>query len=302
MKKLRLLILLALVLVVSGCSKVSTSSDEKTISTNETTNKTVEYVNLSDSEKNEMTFQFTRNSSASNVDLKVINRTNKNVGLVFSDIMLVHGQNDKTSASKRGKISIKSNSTKNIKGLFTNLSATNFQTVGLFEYRNNKNKLAYSETSKLVSRSSNLTNTTLKKSYKSKTKKKETEPDDKKEETDETEAISSSEPDTTSDTENDSSNNSEADSSTTQTNDSSSTSVNSSQDAINLIKSQNQSSDSNYSVVINHSSGSTDTVKDKNGDSVYWIRGNSGDSNSGNSGDDWTIYPNGYVVHSKPSM
>lgn len=297
MKKIRLLILLALVFVISGCSKVSTSNDEKSVSSDETTNKTVEYTSLSDSEKNEMTFEFTRNSSASNVDLKVINRTNKNVRLVFSDIMLIHGQNNKISASKRGKISIKSNSTKKIKGLFTNLTITNFRTVGLFVYRNNKNKLAYSEINKLTSRSSNLTKSTLKKSYKSKTKKKTS----KTKETDKTNEVTSSDTDTSSNTDTDSSTNSN----TTQTNDnnSSSTSVNSSQDAINLVKGQNdQSSDSKYSVVVNPSSGSDDTVKDKNGDSVYWIHSNSGDSNSDSSGDDWTIYPNGYVVHSKPSM
>lgn len=306
MKKTLLWVILGMILIVMGCSKVSVN-DNNNIKATEDSPKTIDYAKLSRSEKNEMTFQFSRSSlAADTIDLKIINRTNKNVSFNKSNLLLVHSNDDEISADKNGDTVVESNSTKKVKKVFSNLETTEFQTVGLFIYKNIKNKLAYSEINSLIDSSSNLTKSSLQKAYKATSKVTKT----KKSTTNETK-------DTTTDTQQTDQNNSTEDTDTESDQDTSQTtqndqtsastnSVNSSQEAIALVENQSgESSDNNYSVVINATSGDSDTVKDSNGESVYWIRSTKKDdsaTSSTQSSDDWTIYPDGYVVHGSPSM
>lgn len=186
-----IIVVLGLLLFIVGCNKVTnnrTTTKDKT----ETTVKKVEYSNLSESEKDEMTFSFSQEESEGNlisVDLKVVNRTSKNIQFSGDKFVLTHAKKSDI-ISVNDDFVVKSNSIKVIKHLFENVDEADFQTIGLYYYKNLQNKLAYSEVNKTVSKSTNLKDDSLQKDYQASKKKKkpvdnskEKEPSDNQETT-----------------------------------------------------------------------------------------------------------------------
>lgn len=303
---------MCLLLISAGCAnKADADKSTSDVKATETTEKTVDYTSLSQSERNELTFLFTRSSQDPvSVDLKIINRTNKNISFINSDFILMHTKSDKVRADKDGDSTIDSNSTKTVKNLFEDVELSEFQTVGLFVYKNAANELAYSETAKLSSRSSNLTNSSLENSYKQATKAvektKQTKQvtkstnsemeDSKKDNGDTTSTVSTNANDSTSTSTDDNKN---ADNKTESNDNSSSVGTVNADQAMNIIKSHDGNTDKKYSVVIDQNGGTAKTYTDGNGQTVYWIHST---DNDGSSGDDWTVYSNGLVMHSKPNL
>ncbi|GEO58131.1 hypothetical protein [Companilactobacillus bobalius] len=309
-KKALLIGVMCLLLISAGCAnKADADKSTSDVKATETTEKTVDYTSLSQSERNELTFLFTRSSQDPvSVDLKIINRTNKNISFINSDFILMHTKSDKVRADKDGDSTIDSNSTKTVKNLFEDVELSEFQTVGLFVYKNSDNELAYSETAKLSSRSSNLTNSSLENSYKqankaakaanrvTKSTSSETE-DSKKNSTDTDTNTTNTNANDSTNTNTDSSNS--TDNKTDSNDDSSSVGTVSSDQAMNMVKSHDGNSDKKYAVVVDQNGGTAKTYTDSNGQSVYWIHSS---DNDGSSGDDWTVYPNGTVMHAKPNL
>lgn len=299
---------MCLLLISAGCAnKADADKSTSDVKATETTEKTVDYTSLSQSERNELTFLFTRSSQDPvSVDLKIINRTNKNISFINSDFILMHTKSDKVRADKDGDSTIDSNSTKTVKNLFEDVELSEFQTVGLFVYKNSDNELAYSETAKLSSRSSNLTNSSLENSYKQATKAAKaanrvtkstsSETEDSKKNSTDTDTNTMNTNDSTN-TNTDSSNS--TDNKTDSNDDSSSVGTVSSDQAMNMVKSHDGNSDKKYAVVVDQNGGTAKTYTDSNGQSVYWIHSS---DNDGSSGDDWTVYPNGTVMHAKPNL
>ena len=303
---------MCLLLISAGCAnKADADKSTSDVKATETTEKTVDYTSLSQSERNELTFLFTRSSqNPVSVDLKIINRTNKNISFINSDFMLLHTKSDKVRADKDGDSTIDSNSTKTVKNLFEDVELNEFQTVGLFVYKNADNELAYSETAKLSSRSSNLTNSSLENSYKQATKaakeaKRATKStsseieDSKKNSTDTTASSTNTNTNDSASTNTDSNNTDNSDNKTDNKDNSSSVGTVNSDQAMNIIKSHDGDTDKKYSVVIDQNGGEAKTYTDGNGQTVYWIHST---DNDGSSGDDWTVYSNGLVMHSKPNL
>ncbi|GEO46796.1 hypothetical protein [Companilactobacillus kimchii] len=311
-KKALLIGVMCLLLISAGCAnKADADKSTSDVKATETTEKTVDYTSLSQSERNELTFLFTRSSQDPvSVDLKIINRTNKNISFINSDFILMHTKSDKVRADKDGDSTIDSNSTKTVKNLFEDVELSEFQTVGLFVYKSADNELAYSETAKLSSRSSNLTNSSLENSYKQATKvvekTKQTKQvtkstnseieDSKKDNGDTTSTVSTNANDSTSTSTDDNKN---ADNKTESNDNSSSVGTVNADQAMNIIKSHDGNTDKKYSVVIDQNGGTAKTYTDGNGQTVYWIHST---DNDGSSGDDWTVYSNGLVMHSKPNL
>lgn len=311
-KKALLIGVMCLLLISAGCAnKADADKSTSNVKATETTEKTVDYTSLSQSEKNELTFLFTRSSQDPvSVDLKIINRTNKNISFINSDFILLHTKSDKVRADKDGDSTISSNSTKTVKNLFEDVELSEFQTVGLFVYKNEDNELAYSETAKLSSRSSNLTNSSLENSYKQATKaakeakrvtkstSSETE-DSKKNSTDTSTNANTTDTNVNDSTNTNTDSSNSTDNKTNNNNDSSSVGTVSSDQAINMVKSHDGNTDKKYAVIVDQNGGTAKTYTDSNGQSVYWIHSSDSD---GSSGDDWTVYPNGTVMHAKPNL
>lgn len=174
MRKRGLIIaVLGLLFFVVGCNKV-TNNKATTKDATETTVKKVEYSKLSQSEKNEMTFAFSQVTSENNliaIDLKVVNRTSKDIQFSGDKFVLTHAKKSDV-ISVNDNFIVKSNSTKVIKHLFEDIDGTDFQTIGLYYYKNLQNRLAYSELNKTVSKSTNLKDDNLQREYQSTKKKK----------------------------------------------------------------------------------------------------------------------------------
>lgn len=299
---------MCLLLISAGCAnKANADQSSADAKATETTEKTVDYTSLSQSEKNELTFLFTRSSqNPVSVDLKIINRTNKKISFINYDFQLLHTKSDKVKADKNGNTTIDSNSTKTVKNLFEDVNLSEFQTVGLFIYKNVDNELAYSETSKLTSRSSNLTDSSLKNSYKQaikaakaakKVKKTATvDEDNSSSDTANTSATTDTNSNDSASTDTNNVDNSSNDNSTS---DSSTAGEVNADQAMDIIKNHDNNADKKYSVVIDQTGGSTQTYTDSDGQKVYWVHSSDID---GSSGDDWIVYQNGTVSHSKPNM
>ncbi|HIY92803.1 hypothetical protein [Companilactobacillus sp. HBUAS56275] len=306
-KKALLIGVMCLLLISAGCaSKANADQSSSDAKATETTEKTVDYTSLSQSEKNELTFLFTRSSQDPvSVDLKIVNRTNKKISFINYDFQLLHTKSDKVRADKNGNTTIDSNSTKTVKNLFEDVDLSEFQTVGLFIYKNDDNELAYSETSKLTSRSSNLTNSSLKSSYKQAIKSAKAAKKAKKTATvEENNSSSDTNTNSTADTNSNDSASTDTNSVDNNSNDNSTSDsstvgkVNADQ-AMNIIKNHDSNADKKYSVVIDQTGGSAQTYTDNDGQKVYWVHSSDKD---GSSGDDWTVYQNGTVSHSKPNL
>lgn len=166
------IVVLGLLVLGSGCNKVTT--DKNQTSTSDTAIKTIDYTQLSSSEKDEMNFEFIRHDQgdSSAVDMKVINRTSKNIHFDGSKFLLRQPKGSDVTSNEDHKIIVKSNSTKTVKNLFAGISDTDFDSLGLYCYKNQQNKLAYSEIGTATSKSTNLKDEDLQKAFKKSTTKK----------------------------------------------------------------------------------------------------------------------------------
>ncbi|CAJ1178724.1 hypothetical protein LCR01_14650 [Companilactobacillus crustorum] len=272
-----IVIALGLLLLGTGCNKVTRN---RTTGADVTRAKKItNYVDLSHSEKNEMTFEFTKSSSDAalvSVSLKVVNRTSKNIEFDGDSFILAHRNASDVMSTRDNKIVIKSNSTKNIKNLFEDVDATDFQKVGLYCYKNHNNKLAYSEMNVNVSRSSNLKNDDLQKSYLT-TNKKKTKPVQKKninKENDNQQAA--------------------------QRRPAPVGPINTGQQAIALIESQNVLAPKGTDYCTMGSGTANGPFETSNGQSVYWVRLYHNTGSAVVYLDDWVVYQDRTVLHQAP--
>lgn len=281
MKKRGLLaVILGLLLFVVGCSKVTnTPTGNKS---GQTTTKSVDYAQLSESQKNEMNFTFNRNdeSDMSSISLKVVNRTSEDVLFDGTRFILTHTEGSDVNSTKGGTIRVKSNSTKSIKNLFVGVDNDNFKTIGLFSYKNANNKLAYSEINTAVSKSTNLKDATLSKAYKGTPKKK----------------VSRQKNETT--TDNKSTKNQPQKSDRIPVGP-----ITNAKDAVALVKSQKGPAPENmaYTYMGDETSGPDGSVKTNNNQTVYWVRLYRTGLSVAVAVDDWTVYPDRTIVHMTPS-
>jgi len=300
-KKWSVIGILTLLLIATGCAQ--NSSKQKT-SSSETTKvelKTTDYSKLSDSEKNEMSFSFVRESkdNGSNVNLKIINRSSKNVVFDKAKFLLIHKDGDTLTSSADGNKIVKSNSTTSIKSLFTEVENSEFQSVGLFCYKNSKNELAYTEVGNTIYKSSDLTNVDLKKGFngEGKSKKKDnsyenTEGKDKNKDTD-----------------NKQTNDSPVNSNDAQKQDSEEkkeatpveTIINI-QQAIDLVarKDGQAPEGTGYVIMTDSTSDASGKVLTATGQRVYWVRLYKKGATTGDALGDWTVYPSGVIEQGAP--
>jgi len=277
MRKRGLIIaVLGLLLFVLGCSKVTTS---KTDTQSIKTVKSVDYTQLSQSQKNEMRFSFERRDETdmSIIDVTVVNRTSEDVQFDGTRFVLAHTKGSDVTSTKGEPITVKSNSTKKFKSLFSGVDDDDFKTVGLFYYKNTKNKLAYSEIDTTISKSTNLKDTDLQKLYRGKPKKKITAP--------------------TKTDENDNQVNNNR-----QTRPAVPTGpITNAQQAIALVESQYGPAPEGlqYTHMTDETVGPGDSIKN-NGQMVYWVRLFREGNGVSLAVDDWTVYPDRTVIHQAP--
>lgn len=265
-------IFLSLLLLIVGCGKVTTSqkSDQK----HKVIEKKIDYAKLSDSEQSEMTFIFTKNSDSSAVDLKVINRTSKNVTFNGNKFLLIYPKKSQIDSTDGRTIKIGSNSTKTFTNLFEGLNSADFSTIGLYCYKNNHNKLAYSEANSSSSKSTNLKDESLQKAYK-KAAVKEKVPDSKR---------------------------SNGRNDTERQNSVPNGQITSGQQAVALIQSLNGPAPqgTSYTFMTDGSSGTNGAVKTNDGQMVFWVRLFESGNGVAITVDDWTVFPNRTVIHQAP--
>jgi len=233
-----------------------------------------------------MNFTFTRDDEAdmSSVSLKVINRTSEDVLFDGTRFILAHTEGSDVTSTKGNTIRIKSNSTKTVKNLFSGVDNDDFKTVGLFYYKNLKNKLAYSEINATVSKSTNLKDETLQKSYKGTPKKKVTR--QKKTTTD-----------------NDRTDNNQTEKNRRPTEQIPTGPITNAKDAVALVKSQMGPAPQNmaYTYMGDGTSGPDGSVKTNDDQTVYWVRLYRTGLSIAVAVDDWTVYPDRTIVHLTPS-
>ena len=262
---------LSLLLFSTGCSKVTTSPKSNAGTTR--TESSIDYTQLSQSEKNEMTFKFVRHdvNGVSAVDLHIINRTGKNIIFQGNKFILLHPKGSDVNSTKTDVIKIKSNSTKTIKNLFEEVTDTAFQTIGLYCYKNKQNKLAYSEANSNEASSTNLKETTLQKAYQNagKMKKKTTT---KKTESTETKNKLPKAPDKP---------------------------ITSGSQAIAMVESQYGLAKNGTAYTI-MKSGNDEVFGKSAGQNIYWVRLYRNTGTAVEYLDDWTVYAGGIVVHKSP--
>lgn len=265
-------ILLGLLLLVVGCGKVTTS--QKSSQSTKTTEKTIDYAQLSDSEQSEMTFTFVRNNDSSAVDLKIVNRTSKNVTFNGDKFILIYPKKSQINSTKDSTIKIGSNSTKTFKNLFEGLNSADFSTIGLYCYKNKNNKLAYSEINSLSAKSTNLKESSLQKAYKTASTKKK--------------PVVNKKPKATNDTE--------------RQNSVPAGQITSGQQAVALVQSMNGPAPqgTSYTFMTDETSGTNGLVKTNDGQAVYWVRLFESGNGVAITVDDWTVFPNRTVIHQAP--
>lgn len=258
-KKLVILVFAAL-FFLTGCNKVTKDKNDQAESKSPIS---VDYANLSDSEKSEMTFEFFRSSDSHRVDLKVINRTSKQVNFSGNKFELISPQRT-TIDSNHDNISLDSNSTKTFKDLFSGVDPTTFERIGLYCYKNTANKLAYSLSDLSVAKSTNLKDTNVQASFKNFGKKVNNHPTKKK------------------------------------TNLKPVTNV---QQAIALVKKQNGPAPKGmlYDYMRDATSSSDNTVRTGDDQVVYWVRLFESDGHVTIAKKDWTVFLDGRVLPVKPS-
>ena len=275
-----IIVALSLLLFSAGCHKVTTDDNTKPV---ETTQQTIDYTQLSDSEKSEMTFEFVRkdNANLSTVNLKVINRTSKNIKFNGNKFVLIHPREvavtDVTSTFGK-EITVKSNSTKTIRNLFDNVDSRDFEVIGLYCYKSKADQLAFNEANTLSSKSTNLKDADLQKAYK-KADKKQQQP--------------KKAPATTRDQ--------NQPNKQTQIQAPTGPITNASQ-AVALIQSQYGAalSGTAYSHMEDETSDPSGSIALSNGQRVYWVRLARTDVSAGGDLDDWTVYPDRTVLHRAP--
>jgi len=265
-------LILGLLLLIVGCGKVTTSAKDNQSS--KKTEQTIDYARLSDSEKSEMTFTFVRSSDSSSVDLKIINRTSKNVTFNGDKFILAYPKKSNINSTIDSTIKIGSNSTKTFKKLFEGLNSADFSTIGLYCYKNKNNKLAYSEPNATTVKSTNLKEEDLQKAYKKASATKKVEPVKKERPTNDTErqnSVSVGE-------------------------------ITSGQQAVALIQSLNGPAPqgTSYTFMTDETSGTNGTVKTNDGQDVYWVRLFESGNGVAITVDDWTVFPNRTVIHQAP--
>jgi len=285
MRKRGLLVaVLGLLFFTVGCSQVT--NKPTAVKSGQTTTKSVDYAQLSQSQRDEMNFTFTRDDEAdmSSVSLKVINRTSEDVLFDGTRFILAHTEGSDVTSTKGNTIRIKSNSTKTVKNLFSGVDNDDFKTVGLFYYKNLKNKLAYSEINATVSKSTNLKDETLQKSYKGTPKKKVTR--QKKTTTD-----------------NDRTDNNQTEKNRRPTEQIPTGPITNAKDAVALVKSQMGPAPHNmaYTYMGDGTSGPDGSVKTNDDQTVYWVRLYRTGLSIAVAVDDWTVYPDRTIVHLTPS-
>ena len=272
MKKWELIIAaLGLLFFSVGCNKVTSSK-----SSTPKVEKSIDYTQLSDSEKSEMTFVFTRNemSEATSVDLKVVNRTSKNIEFNGERFILIHKDGNEVDSDLEKTIVVKSNSTKTVKNLFSDIESDNFEKVGLYCYRNTQYHLAYSEINKTSSKSTNLKDETLQKAYLAKKKKVSAATTDKQ-----TQPKRPAKPLVPTGP------------------------ITNSKQAMALVESQYGPAPdgSFYSYMTDETSDATGSIKLSDGTVVFWVRLAKNGNGVSIAEDDWTVYPDRTVIHMAPS-
>lgn len=274
MKKTGLaVIVVGLLLLIVGCGKVTTS--QKSDQSRKTVEKTIDYAQLSDSEQSEMTFTFTRSNDSSAVNLKVINRTSKNVTFNGNKFMLVYPKKSQINSTQDKTIKVGSNSTKTFKNLFEGLNNADFATIGLYCYKNSNNKLAYSEVNATTAKSTNLKDETLQKAYKKAATKEKT-------------------------TDNEKVNKNRND--TERQNSVPNGQITSGQQAVALVQSLNGPAPqgTSYTFMTDGNSGTNGAVKTNDGQMVFWVRLFESGNGVAITVDDWTVFPNRTVIHQAP--
>lgn len=263
-------VVMSLLFFIVGCSKVTTSTKNTTGTTK--TEESIDYTHLSQAEKNEMTFKFIRNdvNGVSTVDLKVINRTSKNIDFQGTKFILLHPKGSDINSTKTGTIKINSNSTETIKNLFEEVTDDSFQTIGLYCYKNKQNRLAYSEINSNISASTNLKEDNLTKAYRNASKvvkKKETTDKDKIKKPKLPKAPAKP-------------------------------ILNGSQ-AIAMVESQYglAPNDTAYTVM---KSGNEDVFGKIANENIYWVRLYRDEGTAVEYLDDWTVFQRGIVIHESP--
>ncbi|WP_125712258.1 hypothetical protein [Companilactobacillus kedongensis] len=154
-----LLGIIALLLVITGCA--SQSKQSAPISKIETK----QYDKLSKSDRDNIQFTFKRHEGTiegqGQIDLTIKNQSNKNIKFDLEDFKYLGA--DRLKSDKSGIKTIKLNKKVTIKGIFKDIDETVFNDPGLFCYKSTDFKLAYLDGK--TSRSSNLSDSQLKKEY-----------------------------------------------------------------------------------------------------------------------------------------
>lgn len=282
--------ILGLLLFVVGCSKVTTSQPTKTV---HNTVKSIDYTNLDQSQKDEMSFSFKRydGGDTSSINMHVVNRTSEDVLFDGTKFVLAYQKGPDVYSTKDDTITIKSNSTKTVKFLFTGVDNDNFKAVGLFYYKNSNYKLAFCQKDSKQSKSSNLKDLTLQKEYRGQPEKKKVATTDKDKK--------------------DTPKKPDQDSNDTKKNQQSQRPaapkppiVNADQ-AITLVESQYGMAPTGtaYTHMVDNSSGMDGSIRSSDGQMVYWIRLFRTDAGGNEGGlNDWTVYQNAIVVNQVPEI
>lgn len=281
--------ILGLLLFVVGCSKVTTSQPTKTV---HNTVKSIDYTNLDQSQKDEMSFSFKRydGGDTSSINMHVVNRTSKDVLFDGTKFVLAYQKGPDVYSTKDDTITIKSNSTKTVKFLFTGVDNDNFKAVGLFYYKNSNYKLAYCKKDSNESESSNLKEAALQKEYQGQPQKKKAAIDKDKKDSQKKSDQASDETKKTQQPQKPAPPKPPI--------------VNADQ-AITLVESQYGLAPNGtaYTHMVDNSSGMDGSIKGSDGQMVYWIRLFKTDVGGNNGGlNDWTVYQNGIVVNQVPEI
>jgi len=279
MGKLRIVGLILFVFLMAGCDKVTT--EPKGSQHVEKTAQSIDYAQLSDSEKSEMTFTFVKNDTSTAIDMKIVNRTSKNIEFDGDKFRLTYPQKSNINSTETSKIKIGSNSTKTFKNLFEGLNSADFSTIGLYCYKNTNNKLAYNEINTKTSKSTNLKTTALQSAYKKAAQKPKPQTKPKKS-TNNNQTIHQNDK--------------------KRENDVPVGQIHSGQQAVALIESLNGAAGKgqSYTFMREENSGTDGSVKASDGQQVYWVRLFKDDGQV--TLRDWTVFPNRTVLNGAPSL
>ncbi|WP_125588435.1 hypothetical protein [Companilactobacillus jidongensis] len=296
-------VIMALLLVLTGCtsqSKQSTKSSTPTVKTTKIEAKAYDSLSKSDRAKVKFTFKYyLDDTSAGVVSVEINNRTDKKISFDQSKFIF-KGSHD-VKASKKGNVTVSPNKEMTIKRLFTKVDSSFFEESGLLVYRNDNFKLAYVEQNTKVFSSDNLTNKTLISGYKEFFVHRAAWD---KQKADYNKGIYGNDSsDSSSDTTDD---NSESQNQTaTQTSSDSKNVVNNEEEAEALVEKQNGSAgdvtETDPDIGAHYTSYSYDMVDTGSGERAYWVRIAIPMGDVSSYPFNWTVFPDGRVEQGNPS-